>query len=303
MEHSSNRPEDFPLNVFSVTPYTPSTADIQVSDDDKAGATLLFSGIFLGLVGITFTVMGWIKYQGVSHFEWTQLLGPILLSVGVTFILIAVCKFKMLSCQLCSDNEERVPDSEQTSGGQSFVFTGINQPITFHGATVVQYIPPPYGAQEPLGMNATYLQPMMNPCGLVPSSGAVAATPSPPQYYTIYPQDNAAFVESEGFSPFVGAAHDRYAGSRDAPLSPPVPHRSYGPWLCLDFRAGDRDRKSLCSLPRRVEATDLCKYTCVLCSCFRPSSDADQLEGMQMEEEDCVCLSPPPYEEIYALPR
>lgn len=243
MEQSSNRPEDFPLNVFSVTPYTPSTADIQVSDDDKAGATLLFSGIFLGLVGITFTVMGWIKYQGVSHFEWTQLLGPILLSVGVTFILISVCKFKMLSCQLCTDNEERVLDSDQTSGGQSFVFTGINQPITFHGATVVQYIPPPYGSQEPLGMNATYLQPMMNPCGLVPSSGAVAATPSPPQYYTIYPQDNAAFVESEGFSPFVGAGHDR------------------------------------------------------------PSSDADQLEGTQMGEEERVCFSPPPYEEIYALPR
>ncbi|XP_052015388.1 transmembrane protein 174 [Apodemus sylvaticus] len=243
MEHSSNRPEDFPLNVFSVTPYTPSTADIQVSDDDKAGATLLFSGIFLGLVGITFTVMGWIKYQGVSHFEWTQLLGPILLSVGVTFILIAVCKFKMLSCQLCSDNEERVPDSEQTSGGQSFVFTGINQPITFHGATVVQYIPPPYGSQEPLGMNATYLQPMMNPCGLVPPSGAAPTTPSPPQYYTIYPQDNAAFVESEGFSRFVGSGYDR------------------------------------------------------------PGSDADQPEGTEMEEEDCVCFSPPPYEEIYSLPR
>ncbi|XP_038177185.1 transmembrane protein 174 [Arvicola amphibius] len=244
MEHSSNRPEDFPLNVFSVTPYTPSTADIQVSDDDKAGATLLFSGIFLGLVGITFTVMGWIKYQGVSHFEWTQLLGPILLSVGVTFILIAVCKFKMLSCQLCTESEERVLDSDPTSGGQSFVFTGINQPITFHGATVVQYIPPPYGSQEPLGMNAAaYLQPMINPCGLVPSSGAAATIPSPPQYYTIYPQDNAAFVENEGYPPFVGAGNDR------------------------------------------------------------PSSDPDRLEGTQMEEEDCVRFSPPPYEEIYALPR
>lgn len=100
MEQGCSRLEDFPLNVFSVTPYTPHTADIQVSDDDKAGATLLFSGIFLGLVGVTFTIMGWIKYQG-SPFEWTQLLGPILLSVGVTFILIAVCKFKMLSCQWC----------------------------------------------------------------------------------------------------------------------------------------------------------------------------------------------------------
>ncbi|EHB03315.1 Transmembrane protein 174 [Heterocephalus glaber] len=243
MEPSSSHIDDFPLNVFSLTPYTPSTADIQVSDDDKAGATLLFSGIFLGLVGITFTVMGWIKYQGVSHFEWTQLLGPILLSVGVTFILIAVCKFKMLSCQLCKDSEERVPDSEPISGGQSFVFTGINQPITFHGATVVQYIPPPYGSQEPMGMHTTYLQSMVNPCGLLPSGGAASAMPSPPQYYTIYPQDNAAFVEGEDYSSLMDGGNGR--------LSP----------------------------------------------------DAVRLGEMQLQEEDCACFSPPPYEEIYALPH
>jgi hypothetical protein len=233
MEHGGSRLEDFPLNVFSVTPYTPSTADIQVSDDDKAGATLLFSGIFLGLVGITFTVMGWIKYQGVSHFEWTQLLGPILLSVGVTFILIAVCKFKMLSCQLCKESEERVLDSEQTAGGQSFVFTGINQPITFHGATVVQYIPPPYSSQEPMGMNTTYLQPMVNACGLIPPGGATAATPGPPQYCTIYPQDNTAFVEGEDHPPFMDGGNDRY--DMYGGCSPPRPSRS---WSAAGFGLG-----------------------------------------------------------------
>lgn len=210
MEQGSRPSEDFPLNVFSVTPYTPSTADIQVSDDDKAGATLLFSGIFLGLVGITFTIMGWIKYQGVSHFEWTQLLGPIMLSVGVTFILIAVCKFKMLSCQFCKESEERVLDPEQMAGGQSFVFTGINQPITFHGATVVQYIPPPYGAQEPLGMNTTHLQPVLTPCCLTPSGVVAAATPSPPQYYTIYPSENSAFVDDQDDPAFVDGGNNRY---------------------------------------------------------------------------------------------
>ncbi|XP_040841809.1 transmembrane protein 174 [Ochotona curzoniae] len=204
----SSRLDDFPLNVFAVTPYTPSTADIQVSDDDKAGATLLFSGVFLGLVGLTFTVMGWIKYQGVSHFEWTQLLGPILLSVGVTFMLIAVCKFKMVSCQLCKDGEERALDPEPPSAGQSFVFTGINQPITFHGATVVQYIPPPYAPQEPLGTTTPYLQPVGSPCGLLPTAGVMAPVPSPPQYYTIYPQGNAAFV-GDGDYPLVldGGSH------------------------------------------------------------------------------------------------
>ncbi|XP_004678506.1 PREDICTED: transmembrane protein 174 [Condylura cristata] len=221
MEQGSNRLDDFPLNVFSVTPYTPSTADIQVSDDDKAGATLLFSGIFLGLVGITFTVMGWIKYQGISHFEWTQLLGPILLSVGVTFILIAVCKFKMLSCQLCKESEERVLDAEQMAGGQSFVFTGINQPITFHGATVVQYIPPPYGSQEPTGMNTTYLQPMVNPCGLTPPVGAAA--PSPPQYYTIYPLENAAFVDDQDYSSLVAGRSIR-AGPHAGQLEETPPY-------------------------------------------------------------------------------
>lgn len=209
MEPGSRGPEDFPLNVFSVTPYTPSTADIQVSDDDKAGATLLFSGIFLGLVGITFTIMGWIKYQGVSHFEWTQLLGPILLSVGVTFILIAVCKFKMLSCQGCKESEERALDSEQMAGGQSFVFTGINQPITFHGATVVQYIPPPYGSPEPISVNTAYLQPVVSPCGLIPPGSPVAATPSPPQYYTIYPSENAAFEGDQDCCSFGEGRNDR----------------------------------------------------------------------------------------------
>ncbi|XP_016069915.1 PREDICTED: transmembrane protein 174 [Miniopterus natalensis] len=209
MERGSRPLEDFPLNVFSVTPYTPSTADIQVSDDDKAGATLLFSGVFLGLVGTTFTVMGWIKYQGVSHFEWTQLLGPILLSVGVTFILIAVCKFQMLSCQLCKEREERVLDSEPTAGGQSFVFTGINQPITFHGATVVQYIPPPYGSQEPTGVNPTYLQPGVNPCCLSPPGVVAAVPPSPPQYYTIYPSENPAFVDDQDRPSFMDGGRDR----------------------------------------------------------------------------------------------
>ncbi|XP_004703598.1 transmembrane protein 174 [Echinops telfairi] len=238
MEPGSSRAEDFPLNVFSISPYTPSTADIQVSDDDKAGATLLFSGIFLGLVGITFTVMGWIKYQDVSHFEWTQLLGPILLSVGVTFILIAVCKFKMLSCQLCKEGEERSLDPEQAPGGQSFVFTGINQPITFHGATVVQYIP-----QEPLAPNTPYLQPVGNPCGLVPSGGPVAAMPSPPRYYTIYPQDNAAYAEDEDYAAYLDSGHGRSSAYRDL------------------------------------------------------------REDAPLQEEDCVCFSPPPYEEIYSVPR
>ncbi|MBN3300365.1 TM174 protein, partial [Amia calva] len=184
---SSNN-EDFSVSVFSVTPYPPNRSDIEVSDGDKAGATLLFSGIFLGLVGLAFTVMGWISYDSSKDFEWTQLLGPILLSVGVTFVLIGVCKFKMLTCTVCKQLEDPTPEADAAQCGQSFVFSGINQPITFHGATVVQYIPPGCAAPKPDG-------PLRNNSRAAhPLNGVSAATACPPQYYTIYPRDNSSFV-------------------------------------------------------------------------------------------------------------
>ncbi|KFU96171.1 Transmembrane protein 174 [Chaetura pelagica] len=200
MEQNNNNVEDFSLNVFSVTPYQPNRSDVLVSDGDKAGTTLLFSGVFLGLVGITFTVMGWIKYDGITHLEWTQLLGPILLSVGVTFILIAVCKFNMLTCKPCKEGDENTSDLDQTASGQSFVFTGINQPITFHGATVVQYIPPPYPAQEGLAVSPACLHPVLSCC----SAGSPAASPSPTSgsahFCPAYPMDNPAFARDEDYA-------------------------------------------------------------------------------------------------------
>ncbi|XP_069483604.1 transmembrane protein 174 [Ambystoma mexicanum] len=201
MEQTNNTVDNLSVNLFSVTPYPPGRPDIQVSDGDKAGATLLFSGVFLGLVGITFTVMGWIKYEGIANFEWTQLLGPILLSVGVTFALIAVCKFKMLTCKSCKQSDDRPLEGEQAPSGQSFVFTGINQPITFHGATVVQYIPPPYAAQEGMAVNPANLQTVRSsPRNVASSRIPPATTTCPPQYYTIFPLDNPAFCEEETYA-------------------------------------------------------------------------------------------------------
>lgn len=202
MERNSNPVEDYSINVFSIAPGQPTSSGAQVSDDDKAGATLLFSGVFLGLVGITFTVMGWVKYEGVSLFEWTQLLGPILLSVGVTFLLIAVCKFKMLTCKPCSEREERTSGMDQTPCGQSFVFTGISQPITFHGATVVQYIPS-YPAQESLGINSASFHQVCSHHGLPPSSGPIIPDPNPPRYYNAHPLDNLAFSAGEDHSAYL----------------------------------------------------------------------------------------------------
>uniref|UniRef100_A0A674CF81 Transmembrane protein 174 n=1 Tax=Salmo trutta TaxID=8032 RepID=A0A674CF81_SALTR len=140
----------------------------------RSGATLMFLGIFLGLVGMTFTDMGWLKYGASRSFEWTQLLGPILLSVGGTFILINICKFRMLSCRACkqSDYDEDLSESLEIPGsGQSFVFNGINQPIMFHGAIVGQYIPAPQWV----------------------SANGVSRN-LPPQYYTVCPLGNPAFT-------------------------------------------------------------------------------------------------------------
>ncbi|CAI9557929.1 unnamed protein product [Staurois parvus] len=194
MEQRNPPVDDFSLNVFSVTPFTNNQLDVQVSESDKAGATLLFSGIFVGLVGITFTAMGWIQRDGKNRFEWTQLLGPILLSVGVTFALISVCKFKLLSCKPCKRNEDTALEADQHSAGQSFVFTGINQPITFHGATVVQYIPPPYTAQD-----ANESTPPTSPAatGNNGSNAPIVMPPPvfPPEYCNVYARDNPAFVE------------------------------------------------------------------------------------------------------------
>ncbi|NXB03680.1 TM174 protein, partial [Cnemophilus loriae] len=219
MEQNNNNVEDFSLNVFSVTPCQPNRSDAVVSDGDKAGTTLLFSGVFLGLVGITFTVMGWIKYDGITHLEWTQLLGPILLSVGVTFILIAVCKFNMLTCKPCTEREENTSELDQTASGQSFVFTGINQPITFHGATVVQYIPPPYPSQEGAAVSPSYLHPVLSCCGAVPTSTSPVLTPGSPHFCPAYTLDNLAFTEDENYANYP-AENTRNQRSEDSSGEP-----------------------------------------------------------------------------------
>ncbi|XP_061464702.1 transmembrane protein 174, partial [Rhineura floridana] len=214
---NGNTVKDFFVNVFSFTLCQPNSSELMVSDDDKAGATLLFSGAFLGLVGITFTVMGWAKYEDAIRFEWIQLLGPILLSVGVTFLLIAVCKFKMLACKSCSPSEERASDMGQIPGAQSIVFTGISHPINFHSATVVQYIPS-YSTQERISMNSANVHQVLSHSGIPPFSGPLIPASSPPRYFNVNPLDNSAFSADE--NPAYLSADTRSGRSTDSLQEP-----------------------------------------------------------------------------------
>uniref|UniRef100_A0A673AJ37 Transmembrane protein 174 n=1 Tax=Sphaeramia orbicularis TaxID=375764 RepID=A0A673AJ37_9TELE len=116
-------------------------------DSEKAGAALLISGILLGLVGVVFTILGWYHYTITPSYEWTQLLGPILISVGGTFMLTSVCRFGIGSCWSCRHWDEDVfgmSETEQTPTRQPFAINGISQPIMLSGTTAVVCIPPPY---------------------------------------------------------------------------------------------------------------------------------------------------------------
>ncbi|CAJ1070362.1 transmembrane protein 174 isoform X1 [Xyrichtys novacula] len=120
-----------------------------VLEGRKAGAALMFSGVFLALLGIALTAMGWQYYKAKPEFEWIQLLGPVLISVGGTFVLTSVCKFPVLSCCRNMDEEAPIePVTEQTSTGSSLSF--ISNPVLLHGSTTMLCLPPAYSfiAQE-----------------------------------------------------------------------------------------------------------------------------------------------------------
>ncbi|XP_029622550.1 transmembrane protein 174-like [Salmo trutta] len=179
-----------PISIGSIPYLSQLDSHVSVSDGEKRVATFLFSGIFLDLVGMTFIVMGWLKYDVSRSFDWTQLLDPILLSVGGTFILISVCMFRMLSCRVCKpkDHAEEFSESLAIAGScQSIVFNGINQPIMFYRATVVQYIQAPY----------EFVTQEVNPSNVFqPNVGSANGVPRtlPPQYFTVCPLGNPAFI-------------------------------------------------------------------------------------------------------------
>ncbi|XP_007430110.1 transmembrane protein 174 [Python bivittatus] len=211
MEHNHITVEDTSTSGLSVSPCQPDSSEIPVSDDDKTGAALLFSGVFLGVVGITFTVMGWVKYEGVVHFVWTRLLGPTLLSVGVAFLLIAVCKFKILTCNSCNQSEERAPDAERTHNG---LYAGISQPIAFQGAAVVPHLP---SSPTQEGVEANLHQ-ALNRSEFPLGSTSIIPVLIPPHSDNVSPMDSSAFsVENYSAYLTVDTTSERSTNSLEEP--------------------------------------------------------------------------------------
>ncbi|XP_071321687.1 transmembrane protein 174 [Trachinotus anak] len=160
-------------------------------DGEKTAAALLFSGVFLALAGVTFTTVGWQHYQANSSFEWTQLLGPILISVGGTFILTSICKFGIISCWPCRRWDEEVPAIEQTSRGHSRTLCGVNRPVMLHSASTTLCIPPAYNFITQEVRQAIQFQ---------PGSSVNGIHASLPPHDAVYCVDNAAFTEEEDSS-------------------------------------------------------------------------------------------------------
>lgn len=135
------RPPDDPTATASASPFPPHVGS--ALGREKTGAFLLFSGLFLLLAGVLFTNMGWQRYQVDSALQWSQLLGPILIAIGGTFMLTSVCRLTFSSLLACVRSEGEAPP-EQAPGGHSLTLSGVNQQVMLCGGTAVLSIPPPY---------------------------------------------------------------------------------------------------------------------------------------------------------------
>ncbi|CAM9755779.1 unnamed protein product [Lampetra planeri] len=115
--------------------------------NDRAGVTLSFSGFFLVFAGLTLTCMGWLYYTRHSQsFDWSQVLGPILMGLGVVFLLLAAWRLRTLIC--CrSRGEQEEEDTEMRRRFEAFgiLVASIQAPgnPTASPASDHGFLPPP----------------------------------------------------------------------------------------------------------------------------------------------------------------
>ncbi|CAL8320565.1 unnamed protein product [Lota lota] len=189
----------------------------------NTGAILLLLGLFLSLVGSVFTVMGWLDSASGTSMDWNKLLGPIILSVGGTFMLVSVCSFGMCPClpyrltgeraeeeevaeEQRAASEVRPRDPAATTTGHSFVFNGVQHPMVFQCATVAaQSNPPPYDSLTPQHHQQHQQHPVGETQAGDPVLGLHRAGPPPPCFYHQFPGENPAFTTEDGFP--LGCSH------------------------------------------------------------------------------------------------
>ncbi|XP_073333664.1 transmembrane protein 174 [Pagrus major] len=178
MDQLAPAPQTFVSNTVVESPDT-------LLDRVKFGAALFFTGLFVELVGVIFTVTGWEHYRTNPIFKWTQVLGPILISIGGTFIVTSVCKFGN-SCWPFTQRDEEVPVMEETSTGHTFTLSCINQQVMFSGTTTMLCVQPVYNFTNQEVRQTFDFQPGR--------SVSLAAVPS---YESVCCVDNAAFTAEE----------------------------------------------------------------------------------------------------------
>ncbi|XP_074993745.1 transmembrane protein 174 isoform X3 [Calonectris borealis] len=114
---------------------------------------------------------------------------------------------RVLSCAWGKPNRSDVLVSDGDKAGATLLFS------------VVQYIPPPYPAQEGIAVSPGYLHPVLSCCGPVPSSASPIPAPGSAHFCPAYPLDNLAFTGDENYTTY-SAENIRNQRSEDSSNEP-----------------------------------------------------------------------------------